>query len=169
MKISPSLAARLEFLARVTTKECQHLLDTDRRLFANLFTIEEAQKVEADPILAERLDAFVSRFGRLQDTVGDKLLPALLSALAEAPGPAIDNLDKAEKFRFIESADGWMEMRKLRNQMVHEYIEDLAVLSSALRNGHAFVPTLVAGARRCVDEVERLLGANNHAPFEPTR
>ena len=85
------------------------MLDTDRRLFANPFTIEEVQKVEADPILAERLDAFVSRFGRLQDTVGDKLLPALLSALAETPGPAIDNLDKAEKFRFIESADGWMD------------------------------------------------------------
>jgi hypothetical protein len=50
-----------------------------------------------------------------------------------------------------------MEMRKLRNQMVHEYIEDLAVLSSALRSGHEFVPTLVAAARRCVVEVERLL------------
>ena len=159
MKIPTSLAARLEFLSRVTTKECQHLLDTDRRLFANLFTIEEAQKVEADPILAERLDAFVSRFGRLQDTVGDKLLPALLSALAETLGPAIDNLDKAEKFRFIESADGWMEMRRLRNQMVHEYIEDLLVHASALRHGHAFVPTLVASARRCVAEVERLLSA----------
>lgn len=93
--------------------ECQHLLDTDGRLFANLFTIEEAQKIETDPILAERLDAFVSRFGRLQDTVGDKLLPALLSALAETIGPAIDNLDKAEKFRFIESADGvnWGEIQ----------------------------------------------------------
>lgn len=41
--------------------------------------------------------------------------------------------------------------------MVHEYIEDLAVLSSALRSGHAFVPGLLAAARRCVDEVERLL------------
>ncbi|WP_296901678.1 hypothetical protein [Polaromonas sp.] len=78
-------------------------------MFPNLFTIEEAQEVEAAPILAERLDAFVSRFGRLQDTVGDKLLPALLSALAETLGPTIDNLDKAEKFRFIESADGWMD------------------------------------------------------------
>jgi hypothetical protein len=29
-------------------------------------------------------------------------------------------------------------MRQLRNQMVHEYIEDLAVLASALRSGHAF-------------------------------
>lgn len=157
MKITPAQTARLEFLARVTDKECQHLLDTDSRLFGNLFTIEEAKKIEADPILAERLDAFVSRFGRLQDTVGDKLLPALLTALAEKTGPAIDNLDKAEKFGFIESADGWMEMRRLRNQMVHEYIEDLAVLASALRSGHTFVPALVAAARRCVTEARRLL------------
>jgi hypothetical protein len=159
MKLAPALAARLEFLSRVTLKECTHLLDTDRRLFGHLFTIEEARKIETDPILAERLDAFVSRFGRLQDTVGDKLLPALLSALAEKPGPAIDNLDRAEKFGFIESADGWMEMRRLLNQMVHEYIEDLAVLSSALRSGHDFVPTLVAAARRCVAEADRLLQA----------
>lgn len=164
MKITPSQAARLEFLARVTDKECLHLLDTDTRLFGNLFTIEEARKIELDPILAERLDAFVSRFGRLQDTVGDKLLPALLTALAERTGPAIDNLDKAEKLGFIESADVWMEMRRLRNQMVHEYIEDLAVLTSALRGGHAFVPVLVAAARRCVVEAQRLLVAQNAAP-----
>jgi hypothetical protein len=157
MKITPAQRARLEFLARVTDKACQHLLDTDGRLFGNLFTIEDAQKIDTDPILAERLDAFVSRFGRLQDTVGDKLLPALLSALAEKTGPAIDNLDKCEKFGFIESSDGWMEMRRLRNQMVHEYIEDLAVLTSALRTGHAFVPTLVLAARRCVTEAQRLL------------
>ena len=159
MKITPAQVARLEFLARVTDKECQHLLDTDSRLFGALFTVEEAQKIEVDPMLAERLDAFVARFGRLQDTVGDKLLPALLGALAENPGPAIDNYDKAEKFGLMESADAWMEMRRLRNQMVHEYIEDLAVLASALRSGHAFVPALVATARRCVAEARRLLKA----------
>jgi len=37
-----------------------------------------------------------------------------------------------------------MTMRNLRNQMVHEYIEDPVVLSSALQTGHAFVPTLIA-------------------------
>jgi hypothetical protein len=147
----------LAFLARVTDKECRHLLDTDGRLFGSLFTLEDAQKIEADPILAERLDAFVTRFGRLQDTVGDKLIPALLNALAEKTGAAIDNLDKAEKLGLIESSDTWMEMRRLRNQMVHEYIEDLTVLTSALRNGHAFVPALVATARRCTAEAQRLL------------
>ena len=157
MKITPSQTARLEFLTRVTHKECKHLLDTDGRLFSNLFTIEDAKKIEIDPMLAERLDAFVARFGRLQDTAGDKLLPALLAALAEKIGPAIDNLDKAEKLGLLESADGWMEMRRLRNQMVHEYIEDLAVLTSALRSGHAFVPELTAAARRCAAEAARLL------------
>ena len=157
MKLAAAQLARLEFLARVTTRECAHLLDTDRRLFADLFTVEVAQKISADSILAERLDAFVSRFGRLQDTVGDKLIPALLVALAEPFGPVAENLDRAEKFGFIESADTWLESRKLRNQMVHEYIEDLTVLASALRSGHAFVPSLVSAARCCVIEAERLI------------
>ena len=148
---------RLAFLARVTEKECAHLLATDRRLFSTELTAQEAMKMAADPLLAERLDAFVARFGRLQDTVGDKLLPSLLEALFETPGPAIDNLDKAERFGFIDSADDWMQMRRLRNQMVHEYIEDMAVLSSALRSGHVFVPKLVKAARSCIAEVERVL------------
>lgn len=66
MKITPAQVARLAFLARVTDKECQHLLDTDSRLFGTLFTVEEAQKIEVDPVLAERLDAFwaLARHGR---------------------------------------------------------------------------------------------------------
>lgn len=160
MKTPSPQAVRLEFLVRVTEKECRHLLETDGRLFGNLFTIEDAQRIEADPVLAERLDAFVSRFARLQDTVGDKLLPALLTLLAEKTGAAIDNLDKAEKLGLIVSADVWVEMRQLRSQMVHEYIEDLAVLTSALRAGHAFVPVLVAAARRCVAETQQRLNAS---------
>ena len=157
MNIPASHQERLAFLARVTEKECVHLLQTDARLFGDLFTVEDAQKIELDPILAERLDAFVSRFGRLQDTVGDKLLPALLISMAEKPGAAIDNLDRAEKLGFIESADAWMEMRRLRNQMVHEYIEDLAILAIALRTGHAFVPSLVKSARICLEQAKRLI------------
>ena len=50
-----------------------------------------------------------------------------------------------------------MEMRKLRNQIVHEYVEDLAVLSNALRNGYAQMPSLVAAARRCAADYETIL------------
>jgi hypothetical protein len=95
------MAARLSFLVRVVRKECAHLQSTDERLFAQPFTDEHARAVASDPDLAERLDAFVSRFGRLQDTVGDKLLPALLDGLGEPLGAAIDNLDRAEKLGLL--------------------------------------------------------------------
>lgn len=157
MTLSPTQHERLVFLCRITLKEIQHLQETDGRLFADLFTIEAAQKIETDPILAERLDAFVSRFGRLQDNLGDKFLPQLLSAMAEKPATAIDNLDKAERLGWIESADTWLEIRKLRNQMVREYIEDLAILTSALQTGHQHVATLVASGHSMIAQANRLI------------
>lgn len=108
-------------------------------------------------MLAERLDAFVSRFGRLQDTLADKLLPILLDMMAEPKGAAIENLDRAEKLGWLVSTDDWLEMRKLRNQMVHEYIEDLMILSGALQAGHEFVPTLVNTMSRMIMQAQQRL------------
>jgi hypothetical protein len=147
---------RLQFLARVIHKECLYLHETDSRLFADPMTVESLQKIEIDPVLAERLDAFVGRFGRLQDNLGDKLLPQLLDAMAEKTGAVIENLDRAEKLGWIESADVWLEMRKLRNQMVHEYIEDMNILISALKAGHAFVPVLITTAQRLAVQIDKL-------------
>jgi hypothetical protein len=157
VKLQQAQHERLAFLCRITQKEIQHLLDTDRRLFADLFTIEAAQKIEVDPILAERLDAFVSRFRRLQDNIGDKFLPQLLMAVAEKPGAAIDNLDRAERLGWIESAETWLVIRKLRNQMVHEYIEDLAILTSALQAGHQHVNTLVKAGEHMIAKATQLM------------
>ncbi len=157
MKIDAGLQARLQFLCRVVHKEALHLQDTDTRLFTDLRLPEDMVRIENDPVLAERLDAFVSRFGRLQDTLADKFLPALLEAMAEPRGAALENLDRAEKLGWIDSADDWLGMRKLRNQMVHEYIEDQVILSSALRAGHAFVPTLIDAANRLIRKAEQQL------------
>ena len=157
MSLTPAQRERLAFLCRITQKEILHLQDTDRRLFADLFTVEAAKQIETDPILAERLDAFVSRFGRLQDNLGEKFLPQLLLALAEKPGAAIDNLDRAERLGWIESVEAWLEIRKLRNQMVHEYIEDLTLLTSALQTGHKHVSTLVVAGQKMMAQASLLL------------
>lgn len=148
-------ALRLQFLTRVVRKECQHLAATDQRLFAGMFTLAQAEQLETDHALAERVEAFVGRFGRLQDTVGDKLLPLLLTALGEKTSAAIDNLDRAERLGLLESADEWMIMRNLRNQMIHEYVEDPVVLTNALQSGHVFVPALIAAANKMIAEIER--------------
>ena len=95
------------------------------------FNVERATALRVDSDQAERTDAFVARFGRLQDTKADKLLPEFLRCLAEPIGAAIDNLDRAEKLGLLDSADDWLASRKLRNQMVrmvHEYVRDAAPL-----------------------------------------
>lgn len=155
MTLDPKIVLRLQFLVRVVRKECRHLVTTDQRLFGSEFSLQQATRLEEDLDLAERVEAFVGRFGRLQDTLGDKLLPLLLSALGESISSVIDNLDRAERLGIIKSADEWMAMRSLRNQMIHEYVEDPVILHSALQSGHDFVSVLVAASDRMCAEVMR--------------
>jgi len=159
---SKSVTDRMVFLCRIARKEIAQLESTAERLFpANKSPLArpEVERWVADPVLSERLDAFVARFSRLQDTIGDKLIPAMLELLGENRGPAVDNLDKAEKFGWIDSADEWMLYRRLRNQMVHEYIEDTRILTDALAAGQDFVPTLVRISLMVVDEAEKRVGS----------
>ena len=105
MTIPPSVRERFRFLTRVVEKESQHLEMTTRRLFSTPFTAERAAALSTDPDLAERVDAFVSRFGRLQDALGNKRLPLLFSALGERPMAMIDKLDRAERLGLIPAGD----------------------------------------------------------------
>ena len=160
MKLDAVLQSRLQFLSRVVQKEASYLKQTDIRLFSEQLTVDLLGQISRDALLAERLDAFVSRFGRLQDTLADKFLPLLLEALAEPKASAVENLDRAEKLGWLDSTDAWLEMRKLRNQMVHEYIEDLVILCNALNAGHEFVDTLIEAAARLVSQAnKRILAA----------
>ena len=134
--------SRLLFLVETVGLEAHHLRQTDLRLFARPFDAVRAASLRTDVDEAERTDAFVARFGRLQDTLGEKLLPELLRCLAEPVGPVIDNLDRAEKLGLLRSADDWLAARKLRNRMVHEYVRDPTELADALNEGHALVSLL---------------------------
>ncbi|MFT5722657.1 MAG: hypothetical protein ACI9W6_002990 [Motiliproteus sp.] len=148
---------RLAFLKRVISRESHHLGMTDGRLFAVPLTPSLLSTFATDIALSECADAFASRFGRLQDNLADKLLPALLSLSGEPVRSAIDNLDKAERLGWIVSVDDWLTMRKLRNQMVHEYIEDTQILCDALNAGHNFVPVLQNSARAIDQAVDSVL------------
>ena len=119
---------RLKFLRRVVDKEIRHLNYSARKTFNEPFTVEQAKQLNTNEELAEQLEAFTSRFCRLQDTLGDKLLPTWLDVLEEKTSVAIDNLDKAEKIGVLPSVELWLELRQLRNQMIHEYIEDLDII-----------------------------------------
>lgn len=139
-------------------REIGHLRQTDARLFAQPFDAARAASLGADIDLAERVDAFVARFGRLQDTVGDKLLPRLLAELAEPVGAAIDNLARAERLGWVADVEQWLAMRRLRNLMVHEYVDKPGELVVALAAGHGYVPSLCAAAEALVQETRLRFG-----------
>lgn len=164
MTIAADLLARLQFLLRVAQRECAHLQATDERVFDAPFTEERARQLDSDAGFSERVEAFVARFSRLQDTLGDKLVPALLRALGEPVGVAVDNLDRAERFGWLASADEWMAARRLRNQMIHEYIEDPVILASALNAAHAHVPMLAAACAALQAEMARRHWATGAVP-----
>jgi len=154
MTLDPGLEQRLIFLLRIVSKEIQHLEYSDQKVFTTPFSVQQVELMDADPEFAEAVEAFVGRFGRLQDTVGDKLVPAWLKASQEKVSVAIDNLDKAEKAGMLASVDQWIELRRQRNAMVHEYMEDPDELSEVLNRAHIGVGLLIDTAKRLIADIE---------------
>lgn len=147
---------RLRFLADVVTREASSLTQTDSRLFGKSFGLAEVASLPANPDLAERVDAFVARFGRLQDTLAGALLPRLLEALLEPVGSVLDNLNRAERLGWLRSSADWAELRLLRNRMVHEYARDAQQLVDALQAAHRGVADLIAAAAAMAQRVREL-------------
>ena len=69
------------------------------------------------------IDAFIFRFIKLQDFMGDKLFKELLKKIGEYKDnmALIDILDKLEKLEVIDKADRWLDFRFIRNKLTHEY------------------------------------------------
>lgn len=140
--MNPEGHAKLRFLLEVAEREARHLLQTRERLFREHIDSQWVVLLEGKPDLSERVDAFATRFGRLQDTVGGKLVPELLRQMLETPGSALDNLNRVERLGLLESVTSWTEARNLRNLLVHEYMEDPEVFAQALNRANELVPLL---------------------------
>ena len=69
------------------------------------------------------LDQYIYRFSKLQDTIGSRLFPFLMEAMAESTSDKafIDILNRLEKLGIIDSAFSWIQIRKIRNDIAHEY------------------------------------------------
>lgn len=84
-------------------KEAEHLRYSQSTLFALPIDLAWVQSLASQPVLAEKVEAFVSRFGRLQDHIGGKLLPRYAALVSE---PACDMF-----FNTIESVA--LDLRRL--------------------------------------------------------
>lgn len=130
--MNPLVRDRLTQIIALVDKEDQHLAAVRQRLLGNDCAVDAArlETLLGHDAGIDRLESFGAKFGRMQDTVVDKLVPALLRTAGEPVAAAIDNLSRLERLELITSADEWLEMRGLRNRLVHEYIDrpdDLAL------------------------------------------
>lgn len=148
----------LKQLSRVTLKEVFYLVRTSERIKQQSPDIAWVRSLEHSDDRGEMLDAFVLRYGRLQDTLGDKLLPQLLRASLEKTGTQLDNLLRAEKLGWIGSVQTWVELRELRNRLIHEYMESPEDLLEALLDALQGVQVLSEVQSRmaaCIQGIER--------------
>ena len=99
-------------------------------------TPEQFEKLTDNQLAA--LEMFSSRFGKLQNTLGTKILPAILE-ITQEPGEYptfIDKLNRLEKMGAIPSADAWTEFREIRNQFTYDYPEDSKLNSDLLNRAY---------------------------------
>lgn len=105
-------------------REAAHLRYTYRTLYQEDIDRVWVENLASREDLAEKVDAFVGRFGRLQDHLGEKLLPVFARLLGGQPKSLVDVVAFAERIGWVTSAEEFIGARKLRNSLVHEYMTE---------------------------------------------
>lgn len=122
MKLDEIIELRLE----PALKECQlHQRRMDYALgrLSGMLPLTAEQWESLDDDTVTHIDQLLFRYNKLQDSMGQRLFPAILMLGGEWRDDEtfIDKLNRLEKLRAIPSADQWNEIRLIRNRMTHEY------------------------------------------------
>lgn len=77
----------------------------------------------------ESFEALTSRFARSSDILTQKVFKTLFFLLQEDVKTIIDAANFLEKLKIVDNADDLLNIREIRNQITHEYVEsDLKTL-----------------------------------------
>jgi len=106
------------------------------------------------------LDQFAYRYTRLQDDLGAKLIPAVLRALGEeiAAMPMLDRLNKMEQLGWIENAEIWADLRRIRNEFTHDYPETSAERLERLKFAISAAQTIIGVLRIIRQKIQARFG-----------
>ncbi len=138
------ITLRMEKLINECDKHVQRMNHayTKMALFMPL-DISRYNQLSEDEV--EHIDQFLFRFAKLQDAMGEKLFILMLEFLEEEnpkSKPFIDTLNRLEQLGLLEDKNTWLELRKIRNNIAHQYEDDPKQASEALNSIYAAKPTL---------------------------
>ena len=105
----------------------EHLANLDKSISGLVYSFDKCVaiggKAEYDLEEQESFEALTSRFARTSDILTQKVFKSLFILLQENVKTAIDAANCLEKLEIIENAEDLLNVRELRNQIAHEYVE----------------------------------------------
>jgi hypothetical protein len=107
------------------------------------------------PASLESLEALTSRFARLCDIIIQKAFRLIEIFDLEEPGTVRDRINRAEKKELITSADQFISLRMLRNEIAHDYKTDtiLSLFERVLEQ----TPILLQESEKIVVQIRKRL------------
>ena len=88
------------------------------------------------------LDAYLKRFASVQDFLGAKIFSLLLEVAGISNTKMSEVLSHIEKEEIIDSLENWIELREVRNELEHDYPEELE--------------EALADLKYCIDNFEKI-------------
>lgn len=130
---------------RQCERHLHHLLHALASLSANLPLSPQAA-ASLDDEAVQDWDQFILRFTKLQDAMGARLFPAVLTHLHEPyeDRPMLGKLNRLEKLGYLSSVEQWNVLRAIRNRFAQDYAQDEAMRAAYLNEAVEAVPLLQA-------------------------
>jgi hypothetical protein len=137
----------IDYKLHPALRECEQHQSRLHSAWEEAITFGPLQEGSVDELNDEQvrtLDQLLFRFGKLQDAIGTRLLPATLQLVQEWHDnePFLDKLNRAEKLGLLSSVEQWQMLRELRNQTAHEYPDQPELMRANLSRLLAEVPVL---------------------------
>ena len=89
------------------------------------------------------IDTLIYRFSKLQDLLGEKIFRTIIILDKEKAEAMRDVINKMEKKYIIESTVTWDAIRKVRNDVVHQYVPKGKKAAETLNNIVFYTPDLL--------------------------
>ena len=102
----------------------------------------------------DRFEALTSRFSRASDILIQKVFRLIDIIELEGKGTVIDRINRAEKRNIIENAEKLKKIRRLRNDIAHEYLPE--VVSEIFKEVLGMTATLIGDIEKTIEYASKL-------------
>ena len=136
-----------QFILQEAWRQCErHLHHLKHALGSLVLPITASNLSTMSDETVQDWDQFVLRYTKLQDAIGSRLFPSVLTILQEPyeDKPMIDKLNRLEKLGYLGSVEQWNQLRIVRNHFAHDYPSDDALKAAYLNDAVSTVQTLEA-------------------------